>query len=91
MRFERWSPTRPTSPSAAAAAHASDAVMMGETPQGFRYLAAEPPAASGGPRERAPPCGRSRWASRSIPNVDGALPFGGLGYLDLDRSAAARR
>lgn len=65
-------------------AHASDAVMMGETKEGFRYLAVDP---EGGLRL---PAGRGS-AVRTValgltvdPNVDGVLPFGGLGYLDLD-------
>jgi hypothetical protein len=58
--------------------------MLGETAQGFRYLSADP---GGGLRR---PAGRGS-AVRTValgltvdPNVDGVLPFGGLGYLDLD-------
>jgi hypothetical protein len=57
---------------------------MRETPDGFRYLATDE---AGGERR---PAGRKdslRTLALGVtldPNVDGALPFGGVGYVDLD-------
>ncbi|MET0553311.1 MAG: hypothetical protein ABW221_09755 [Vicinamibacteria bacterium] len=84
VRYDRVEANPPDFAERRRRAHASDAVMMGETPQGFRYLAADP---AGGERH---PAGRGT-AVRTValgltvdPNVDGVLPFGGLGYVDLD-------
>ena len=84
VRFERVEPNPPDFAARRRRAHASDAVMMGETPQGFRYLAADP---AGGERRPAGKGTAVRTVALGVtvdPNVDGVLPFGGLGYLDLD-------
>jgi hypothetical protein len=84
VRFERVEANPPDFAERRRRAHASDAVMMGETPQGFRYLAADP---AGGARRPAGKGTAVRTVALGItvdPNVDGVLPFGGLGYLDLD-------
>jgi hypothetical protein len=57
---------------------------MRKTPDGFRYLAAD---GAGGERRLAGTSGSVRTVALGLtldPNVDGALPFGGVGYLDLD-------
>jgi hypothetical protein len=84
VRYDRVEANPPDFAERRRQAHASDAVMMGQTKQGFRYLAAD---AQGGERR---PAGRGS-AVRTValgvtvdPNVDGVLPFGGLGYIDLD-------
>jgi hypothetical protein len=73
------------------AAHASDAVMLRETPQGYRYLvpapaetkAAQPRAT----RVLAPDAASRVWTlvfgTLFDPNIDVPLPFAGLSYLDL--------
>jgi hypothetical protein len=84
VRFERVEANPPDFAERRRRAHASDAVMMGETPQGFRYLAADP---AGGERRPAVKGTAVRTVALGVtvdPNVDGVLPFGGLGYLDLD-------
>jgi hypothetical protein len=85
VRFGRLEPNPPDFQARRTRAHAGPAVLMRETPDGFRYLAADPKAEG----ERRP-AGRSD-AVRTLalgltvdPNVDGVLPFGGIGYLDLD-------
>ena len=84
VRYERVEANPPDFAERRRRAHASDAVMMGETPQGFRYLAADP---AGGERRPAGKGTAVRTVALGVtvdPNVDGVLPFGGLGYLDLD-------
>lgn len=84
VRFERIEPNPPDFQARRARAHASGGVLMRETPDGFRYLAAEP---QGGERRLAGKNDRVRTVALGVtldPNIDGALPFGGVGYLDLD-------
>ena len=61
-----------------------EGVLMRETPEGFRYLGAGPEA---GERRLAGKGDSVRTVALGVtldPNVDGALPFGGIGLLDLD-------
>ena len=92
VRYDRVEANPPDFAERRRQAHASDAVMMGETPQGFRYLAADPqPAESGGPRAGAPPCARSRWASRSTRTSTACCRSAASATSTSTRSAAARR
>ena len=84
VRFERLEPNPPDFQVRRARAHAGPAALMRETPDGFRYLAADPKA---GERRLADKSDSLRTVALGVtldPNVDGALPFGGVGYLDLD-------
>jgi len=84
VRFERIEPNPPDFQSRRASAHAGSGVLMRETSDGFRYLAAEP---GGGERRPAGKKDSVRTVALGVtidPNVDGPLPFGGVGYLDLD-------
>jgi len=84
VRFDRIEPNPPDFQSRRAHAHAGDAVLMRETPDGFRYLAVDP---AGGERKPAGTGKSVRTVALGVtldPNIDGPLPFGGLGYLDLD-------
>jgi hypothetical protein len=70
-----------------AAAHASNDVMLRETPSGLRYLLRSKPAA-GEARTVAPRAGeRVRtivFGAIVDPNITTPLPFGGLSYADLN-------
>jgi hypothetical protein len=84
VRYDRVEANPPDFAERRRQAHASDAVMMGETEDGFRYLARDPKDALRRPAGRG---GAVRTVALGLtvdPNVDGVLPFGGLGYLDLD-------
>ena len=84
VRFERIEPNPADFQSRRASAHAGSGVLMRETSDGFRYLAAEP---GGGERRPAGKKDSVRTVALGVtidPNVDGPLPFGGVGYLDLD-------
>jgi hypothetical protein len=84
VRYDRVEANPPDFAGRRRQAHASDAVMMGETEDGFRYLARDPKDALRRPAGRG---GAVRTVALGLtvdPNVDGVLPFGGLGYLDLD-------
>jgi undecaprenyl-diphosphatase len=70
-------------------ARASDAVMMRETPQGFRYLRRLPASTPEGPRPRVPGRAASRVTTLAAgvlidPNISQPLPFAGVGYVDFD-------
>ena len=84
VRFDRVEPNPVDFQVRRARAHAGGAVLMRETPEGFRYLAAGP---TGTERRLAGRSDSVRTVALGVtvdPNVDGALPFGGVGYLDLD-------
>jgi hypothetical protein len=84
VRFVDIEPNPPDFQARRARAHAADGVLMRETPEGFRYLARGP---EGGERRPAGKGDSVRTLALGVtvdPNVDGPLPFGGLGYLDLD-------
>jgi len=79
-------------------AYASAAVMLRDTPQGFRYLVREPPRAEGdtepvaaravSPVPRlAGPSQRVRTLALGVivdPNISTPLPFAGLSYIDFN-------
>ncbi len=70
-------------------ARASDAVMMRETPQGFRYLRRLPPSTPESPRPRALARAATRVTTLAAgvlidPNISQPLPFAGLSYVDFD-------
>jgi hypothetical protein len=73
------------------AAHASSAVMLRDTPQGYRYLVRPrdaPATARAAPRVVAPEAGR-RVATLAFgvlddPNISVPLPYAGVSYLDFD-------
>ena len=83
-----------------AALHASDAVMLRDTPAGYRYLrratARDAPAAGGTGSAAATPAATRVVASRASrvrtlvggviidPNISVPLPFAGLSYVDFD-------
>ena len=90
MAFDRIEANPPDFEARLAAARASRAVIMRETPDGFRYLrraaegevaAAEGGRVVGGRASRV-------WSVAAgtlfDPNVDGPLPFAGISYLDFD-------
>ncbi len=85
VRFEQLEANPADFQARRARAHAGTGVLMRETSDGFRYLAADPV-----PSGERRPAGRSdsvRTVALGVtldPNVDGPLPFGGIGYLDLD-------
>lgn len=84
VRYDRVEPNPPDFDARLRRAHASDEVMMGETPQGYRYLSKD---ATGGERRPAGTGAAVRTVALGVtvdPNVDGVLPFGGFGYVDLD-------
>jgi nucleotide-binding universal stress UspA family protein len=84
VRFERIEPNPPDFQSRRATAHAGSGVLMRETSDGFRYLSAQP---GGGERRPAGKKDSVRTLALGVtldPNVDGPLPFAGIGYLDLD-------
>ena len=69
-----------------ARAHAGPAALLRDGPEGLRYLPRRPEG-----RMRSPAQGRrvSRVVSLALgalfdPNIDGALPFAGLSYVDFD-------
>jgi hypothetical protein len=74
------------------AAHASDAVMLRDTPQGYRYLVPAPAQAQGREpraiRVMAPDPAQRVWTlvfgTLFDPNIDVPLPFAGLSYLNLN-------
>jgi hypothetical protein len=73
-------------------AHASDAVMLRETPQGYRYLVPAPPETKAAQprvtRVVAPDAASRVWTAvfgaLFDPNIDVPLPFAGLSFLDLN-------
>ena len=93
VAFDHIEPNPPDFDARLAAARASPAVMMRETPEGFRYLkragetaiagvaAADGGRAVGGRASRV-------WSVAAgtlfDPNIDRPLPFAGLSYLDFD-------
>jgi len=89
VAFDRIEANPPDFEARLAAAHASRAVIMRETPDGFRYLrrVAEGEAAAEGGRVVGGRASRV-WSVAAgtlfDPNVDGPLPFAGLSYLDFD-------
>lgn len=73
------------------AAYASDAVLMRDTPEGYRYLRRVPPqpgAAAGTTAvEVTPAATRVRTLAAGViidPNISRPLPFAGLSYIDFD-------
>ena len=84
VTFDRIEPNPPDFQARRARAHVGEGVLMRETPEGFRYLGAGPEA---GERRLAGKGDSVRTVALGVtldPNVDGALPFGGIGLLDLD-------
>jgi hypothetical protein len=76
-----------------AAAHESDAVMLRDTPEGYRYLVPPPRAEPGTPGAEAARVLAPGAAQRVVtlafgtlldPNIDVPLPFAGLSYLDFN-------
>ena len=73
------------------AAYASDAVLLRDTPDGYRYLRRVPPedqrAGTGPAVEVAGPATRVRTIAAGVivdPNISRPLPFAGLSYVDFD-------
>jgi hypothetical protein len=73
------------------AAHASSAVMLLDTPQGYRYLVRpreSTPSGSPAPRVVAPEAGRRvttlAFGVIDDPNISVPLPYAGVSYLDFD-------
>ncbi len=71
------------------AALASDAVMLRDTSEGYRYLKRKPAAADGTPAEPevAGRANRVRTLAAGVildPNISQPLPFAGLSYVDFD-------
>jgi len=68
-------------------AHRSDAVLLRDTPQGYRFLVPQPDAASGEPRRLAAASDRVATAvvgSLFDPNISVPLVFAGLSYVDFN-------
>ena len=94
VAFDHVEPNPPDFDSRLAAARTSPAVMMRETPDGFRYLKRAGEAATAG--EVAADDGGRAVGDRASrvwsvaagtlfdPNIDRPLPFAGLSYLDFD-------
>jgi hypothetical protein len=85
-RIERHEPNAPDFAERLAAAQASPAVMLRDTPDGFRYLRRE---GSGAATRRvvagkADKVWTATFGALFDPGVSGGLPFAGLGYLDFD-------
>jgi hypothetical protein len=72
------------------AAYASDAVMLRDTPQGYRYLRREPGPGGAAAAPEPVVAGRAnrvRTLAAGVlidPNISVPLPFAGLSYLDFD-------
>lgn len=84
VRYDRVEANPPDFAERRRQAHASDSVMMGETREGFRYLARDPETGERSPAGRGGAVRTVALGATVDPNVDGVLPFGGLGYVDLD-------
>lgn len=72
-----------------AAAHASPAVMLSDTAEGYRYLRRARAASGDGETTRAPAGKASRVRAMAAgvlvdPGISRPLPFAGLSYVDLD-------
>jgi hypothetical protein len=70
------------------AAHRSDAVLLRDTPQGYRFLVPQPDAAGGEPRRLASST-RDHVATAVVgslfdPNISVPLVFAGVSYLDFN-------
>jgi hypothetical protein len=71
------------------AAYASDAVMLRDTPQGFRYLRRERGSGAAAPPEPVVAGRASRVRTLAVgvivdPNISVPLPFAGLSYVDFN-------